>query len=156
MQVIYMTDGSVFPAPGARGGGFGSRASQLKRSTSGELVPEGPTGPVHMIPGESIVALGPGGGGYGRSWERDLVRVAKDVTEEWVSRERAERVYGVIFSADGEIDREATSALRARMSAEAGTWHARPAGILSEEEILARCREATADLPWMPAKARWW
>ena len=156
MQVIYMTDGSVFPAPGARGGGFGSRAGQLKRSTSGELVPEGPTGPVHMIPGESIVALGPGGGGYGRPWERDLERVLKDVAEEWISRERAESVYGVIFSAEGQIDLEATSALRGRLSSEAGTWRARPAEILSEVEILARCREATTDLPWIPAKSRWW
>ncbi len=156
MQVIYMTDGGAFPAPGARGGGFGSRAGQLKRMASGELVPEGPTGPVHMVPGESIVALGPGGGGYGRAWERDLDRVRKDVVEEWISRDRAETVYGIVFSEDGEIDPDATRLRREQMTAEAGPWRRGELEILGPEEILRRCREATADIPYLEAKRRWW
>jgi N-methylhydantoinase B len=156
MQVIYMTDGSVYPAPGARGGGHGSRAGQLKRLADGSLQPEGPTGPVHMEPGESIVALGPGGGGYGPPWERDLERVRKDVVEEWISRERAENVYGVIFTDELEVDLAATQALRDRMTAEAGPYQPAPAEILTEDEIRRRTIELTKDLPEMPAKDRWW
>jgi N-methylhydantoinase B len=156
MQVIYMTDGSVFPAPGARGGGHGSRAGQLKRSAANELNREGPTGPVHLRPGESIVALGPGGGGYGRAWERDVERVTKDVLEGWVSRERAAAVYGVIFTDDSQIDTEATRERRATMAEEVGPYRSHGPEILSEEDILLRSREATKDLPWMEAKPRWW
>ena len=156
MQVSYMTDGSAFPAPGARGGGHGSRVRQMKRMASGELVPEGPTGPVHMVPGESIVALGPGGGGYGRPWERDLDRVRKDLVEEWISRERAETVYGVVFTEGGEIDLEATRLRRERLTAEAGPWKPGAFEVLSAEEILRRCREAATDIPYLEAKQCWW
>ena len=156
MQVIYMTDGSVFPAPGARDGGHGSRAGQLKRLANGDVQPEGPTGPVAMAPGESIVALGPGGGGYGRPWERDLERVRKDVLEEWVSRERAEKIYGVIFRDDLEIDMTATRALRERMAAEAGPRQTRGAVLLPPEEILRRVEDEARSIPYQAAKERWW
>jgi N-methylhydantoinase B len=155
-SVIYMTDGSVYPAPGAHGGGYGGRAGQLRRTASNELIPEGPTGPVDLGPGESIVALGPGGGGYGRPWERDLERIRKDVLEEWISRERAEAVYGIVFNADGEIDGAATAARRAAMAAAAGPWKRAEYEILDADEIRERCRRATASEPELPVKDRWW
>ena len=156
MSIIYMTDGDVFPAPGARGGGFGSRAGQLRRTALGELVPEGPTGPVELGPRETIIALGPGGGGYGRAWERDPERVKKDALEEWISRERAESVYGVVLTEADVIDREATGLLRQRLADQAGPWRAAEPELLSPEEILGRCRAATEDLPHPPVKPRWW
>jgi N-methylhydantoinase B len=156
MQVIYMTDGSVFPAPGARGGGHGSRAGQLKRAMDGTLAPEGPTGPVPLASGESIVALGPGGGGYGRPWDRDIERVRKDVIEEWVSPERAADVYGVVFTDDHQVDMAATAAARQRMSQEAGPWRPAEPRFLTEEDILERTRADTRDLPFPQARDRWW
>jgi hypothetical protein len=39
------------------------------------------------------------------------------VREGWVSRQRAESVYGVCFGANGEIDREATAARRLQLGA---------------------------------------
>lgn len=156
MQVIYMTDASIFPAPGARGGGYGSRAGQLKRFADGRLEREGPTGPVAMGLGESIVALGPGGGGYGPPWERAVARIARDISEGWVSRQRATEVYGVIFGANGDIDMEATKARRQAMAAQAGPYRPAAAEILAPADILARVTEATSELPWMPVKERWW
>jgi len=78
------------------------------------------------------------------------------VLEEWISRERAEKAYGVVFTDDGEIDMLATTTLRGRMAVDAGPWQARPAEILAGDEIIERCREATKDLPFLPAKERWW
>jgi N-methylhydantoinase B len=156
MQVIYMTDGSVFPAPGARGGGYAGRAGQAKRTVAGEVVPEGPTGPVHLSQGESIIAFGPGGGGYGSPWEREPERVRKDVLEGWITRERAEAVYGVVITEEDEIDATATEQVRAGLARAAGSWRPAPVEILSEEEILKRCEEQTADVAWPRAKERWW
>ena len=39
-----------------------------------------------------------GGGGYGDPLDRDPEAVLEDVLEGWVSLERAEAVYGVVFS----------------------------------------------------------
>jgi N-methylhydantoinase B len=156
MQVIYLTDGGFFPAPGARGGGYGSRAGQAKRSADGEVKPEGPTGPVQLMPGESIIAFGPGGGGYGLPWERRPDRVLGDVLEGWVTRERALIVYGVVITDDGEIDLSATAKSRAKLADVAGSWRPNAVEILSPEDIRARCREASADVPSPQAKERWW
>jgi N-methylhydantoinase B len=116
IEAMYASDGSVYPAEGARGGGDGGRAAQYKRTASGELLPLGPMGPVALAPDETIVSVGAGGGGYGPPYEREIWRVQKDVDEGWISRERAEGVYGVVFDADGQVDEPATSALRARLA----------------------------------------
>ena len=57
-----------------------------------------------VVPGEWVLGLESGGGGYGSPLERDPEAVRADVMEGWVSREAAERDYGVIF--DGELDDE--------------------------------------------------
>jgi N-methylhydantoinase B len=156
MQVIYMTDGGVFPAPGARGGGHGSRAGQAKRTRDGQVEPQSPTGPVHLSPGETIIAFGPGGGGYGVPWERDEERVLRDVAEEWISRERAEKVYGVVITSEGEIDAKATAERRQALAVNTTAWKSRPVEILSEEEILKRCHQECDDIPYLRARHRWW
>ncbi|MDB5453709.1 MAG: Hydantoinase B/oxoprolinase, partial [Caulobacteraceae bacterium] len=62
--------------------------------------------------GERIVGVTCGGGGYGPPTDRDPTAVAEDVAEGWVSRERAEQVYGVILDADGAVDPAATTSRR--------------------------------------------
>ena len=52
------------------------------------------------------------GGGYGAPHEREAYRVAHDVREGWVSRERAEAVYGVALHDDLTVDNETTRHLR--------------------------------------------
>ena len=56
------------------------------------------------------------GGGYGSPLERDPARVKHDLDEGWISRERAEAVYGLALAADGSIDLAATQARRAAMA----------------------------------------
>jgi len=119
LEVIYMSDGTLTPPLGVRGGLPGARAEQHRRRADGTLEELGAHGRVVLAPGEAIVSRSTGGGGYGPPHERDPERVRKDVLEGWVTRERAERVYGVALTADGAVDSERTRALRAAAGAEA-------------------------------------
>ena len=63
----------------------------------------------------------PGGGGYGDPLTRDPERVFADVREGAVSRDAAERAYGVVLVPAGDswvLDHPATHARRAQMRAE--------------------------------------
>jgi N-methylhydantoinase B len=53
-----------------------------------------------------------GGGGYGSPTERDPERVRDDVIDGFVSREAAERDYGVVLDGGLEVDGDATRRLR--------------------------------------------
>ncbi len=112
---MYASDGCVHPAAGARGGLPGSRAAQSVRHASGTIEQLGPMGPVTLTPDDTIMSFGAGGGGYGPPYERDPRRVQRDVVEGWVSRERAERVYGVVLADTLEINAEATNRTRAAL-----------------------------------------
>lgn len=68
---------------------------------------------LNLRPGDRIVARPAGGGGYGDPLEREPELVAWDVKNEYVSREHAERVYGVVLDANDQVDAAATSVLRA-------------------------------------------
>jgi N-methylhydantoinase B len=59
-----------------------------------------------------LVFFAPGGGGFGDPLDREPERVATDVANGWVSRERARENYGVALAGDGSIDTAATTALR--------------------------------------------
>ncbi|MFO0348276.1 MAG: hydantoinase B/oxoprolinase family protein [Labrys sp. (in: a-proteobacteria)] len=117
MTVAYVSDGNVNPASGTRGGLPGSLSSQFRRKADGSLEPVGACAEVDIGPDETMVSISCGGGGYGPPWERDVARVAHDVSEGWVSRERAERVYGVVLSATGTVDMEKTEARRRALQA---------------------------------------
>lgn len=54
-----------------------------------------------------------GGGGYGEPFKRAPEKVAYDVKNRFISRERAREAYGVVIREDGSIDEEATKKLRA-------------------------------------------
>jgi N-methylhydantoinase B len=58
-----------------------------------------------------IVRTG-GGGGWGEPIERDPERVRWDVLEEFVSKEAARDLYGVVLKDDLSVDEGATLALR--------------------------------------------
>ena len=68
--------------------------------------------------GDIITLITPGAGGWGDPLERDPGKVLWDVTEEFISSERAEECYGVVVRKKGfrryEIDREATEVLRGK------------------------------------------
>jgi N-methylhydantoinase B len=67
-----------------------------------------------LMPGEAITLSAGGGGGFGPPEERDPSRVAHDVRQGYVSAEVAHDVYRVALKPDGELDAEATRALRTR------------------------------------------
>jgi N-methylhydantoinase B/oxoprolinase/acetone carboxylase alpha subunit len=54
----------------------------------------------------------PGGGGYGNPHLRDPMRVLDDVLDEKLTPEYARRHYGVVITAHGSVDTDATEALR--------------------------------------------
>jgi N-methylhydantoinase B len=113
MEVVYLSDGTYNPSRGVRGGLDGGAAQQRKRFADGTVSDElGAYAQVTLEPGETIVSVSCGGGGYGPPAERDPARVAKDVREGWISAERAGEVYRVSVDADGEIDERATAQLR--------------------------------------------
>ncbi|HUA03784.1 MAG TPA: hydantoinase B/oxoprolinase family protein [Solirubrobacteraceae bacterium] len=115
LEVIYLSDGTANPPRGARGGGDGAPARQYRRNLDGSLADLQPIGHVVLRPGETIVSYTTGGGGFGPPVARDPSRVLQDVLEGWISRERADEIYGVVIR-DNEIDTERTESRRAVMS----------------------------------------
>jgi N-methylhydantoinase B len=122
MTVAYTVEAHDNPPRGVRGGLPGSPTDVWKYDASGERVELPPVGAPELQPGEQIVSVTCGGGGYGDPLERDPELVLDDVLEGWVSRDRAESVYGVVLAdASGEdpleLDRAATRARRAELGA---------------------------------------
>lgn len=76
--------------------------------------------------GDRVVLRTSGAGGYGDPLERDPDAVREDVASGFVSLAHAREAYGVVF-AGGDVDDEATRALRAELSA-ARRDEARPEG----------------------------
>ena len=112
--VIFASDGSVFPPQGARGGEPGGCARQHVRRSDGTLSDPLPSyGELLLEPGETVVSISCGGGGYGKPMARDPEQVRRDVAEGWISRERARDVYRVELDQAGSVDLLATQALRA-------------------------------------------
>jgi N-methylhydantoinase B len=119
LEVLYAADGTVNPALGVRGGRSGALCRPAMRKSDGEVVELEAWARVVLAPGETIISISSGGGGYGPPHERDVERVLHDVRDGWVGVERAREVYGVAISADGELDERATAARRAELAASA-------------------------------------
>jgi N-methylhydantoinase B len=113
MEIIYTSDGTFNAPRGVRGGLEGARAQQFRRARDGSLVPLENFARLVLQPGETVVSMCTGGGGYGPPDERDPFRVARDVAEGWVSRGRAEAVYRVALTDALAVDEAATARLRA-------------------------------------------
>ena len=83
---------------------------------------------VPVSPGDSFSRPSSGGGGYGDPLERNPKAVLKDVVDEYVSIERAERDYGVVVESldpdrcEYEIDREGTEATREHIREHREEW----------------------------------
>ncbi|MDP7343677.1 MAG: hydantoinase B/oxoprolinase family protein, partial [Alphaproteobacteria bacterium] len=68
---------------------------------------------------ETIISISSGGGGYGPPAARDTERVKQDLDEGWITRERAEAVYGLALDGAGEVNMTATEARRRDIQAAA-------------------------------------
>jgi N-methylhydantoinase B len=99
-----MFDRVTYPARGRSGGGNGL-TGRVRLASGTELRAKGR----QQVPGgDRLIMEMPGGGGFGDPFARDAQRVRDDVLNELVSREAAEREYGVVLTADGAVDEPAT------------------------------------------------
>jgi N-methylhydantoinase B len=112
IEVMTNSDGHETPARGAKGGGDGAPAHAILRRRDGTEEELSGFHRVTVEDGETMISISCGGGGYGDPATREPERVAHDVAEGWVSRERAREVYRVVVTGDGTLDSEATAALR--------------------------------------------
>jgi N-methylhydantoinase B len=113
-----------FTAPwGLFGGGAGATSRSLLRRAEGEATPVPSKLDFTLRPGDRLELWTTGGGGYGDPLERDAERVLDDVRDGKVTSAAAARSYGVVVG-EGDVDFDATDALRARLRAERGvvTW----------------------------------
>jgi N-methylhydantoinase B len=117
LEVLYAADGTINPALGARGGESGALLRPFMRKADGVVVGLDPWGHVILKPGETIISISSAGGGYGPALERDPERVRHDVSEGWVSAQRARETYGVVLDADDSVAEQETASLRAEIAA---------------------------------------
>mgnify|MGYP001596569448 FL=1 len=117
LEVVYVSDGAIHPAKGTLGGLDGAPCRNYRRKTDGELVELPACADIILEPGETVVSYCTGGGGYGPPWERPAEKVRRDVEERWISRGRAEEIYGVVLDGHGRVDAAATAARRRAMAA---------------------------------------
>jgi N-methylhydantoinase B len=112
ISVVFVSDGTRNAAEGVRDGLAGAPADQKKRNRDNSTIAVPAAARVRLAPGERIVSISAGGGGYGPPGERATASVAHDVAEGLVSAERARDVYRVALAADGTVDEAGTAALR--------------------------------------------
>jgi N-methylhydantoinase B len=112
VECMYLSDGTINPPMGARGGEPGAAAKQAVRGPDGVEQDTDLCARLTLEPGTTLLSRCCGGGGYGNPMEREPERVAKDVREGIVSATRARETYGVAIGANGDADVQATSALR--------------------------------------------
>jgi len=113
IEVGYLSDGHHNPAAGVRGGLAGGKADQHIERVDGHIDPLDPCALISLQPGERVISVGAGGGGYGAPCERSPEMVAEMVAEGLVSVERASTVYSVALTETMTVDRQKTDVLRA-------------------------------------------
>jgi N-methylhydantoinase B len=87
-------------------------AVRLKDSTE-QNFPSGKVLARQLNKGEAYILRSGGGGGYGSPLDRPLEMVESDLREGYISKERAEGCYGLVFRPGADaVDREATRAKR--------------------------------------------
>ncbi len=112
IEVVYVADGAINNAKGIWGGHDGEKCRNYHRTVDGELHELPPMCDLILKPGETVVSYSAGGAGYGPPRERSVDQVRHDVTEGWISREKAAEVYRVAITEAGEIDDPATERFR--------------------------------------------
>lgn len=113
VTLTYGIEGLENPPKGVRGADGGTRPEAwLEDVASGERSEIPIVGRLDLQPGQRIVSVTPGGGGYGDPFTRDPEAVADDVREQRISPEAALSSYGVVIDS-GAVNIDATQARRA-------------------------------------------
>jgi N-methylhydantoinase B len=110
--VHVRSDRQVHRPYGLAGGGEGASSSTLVFRADGSLERMPPMFGAVLQPGDRLHHRMAGGGGHGNPLERDPLAVAGDVRDDKVSVAAARELYGVVVDHEGELDLEATEALR--------------------------------------------
>ena len=97
------------PPWGLSGGGSGEAGSAEVETAAGERRIYRKVSQLPLAPGARVHVHSGSGGGYGAPLERDPDAVRRDVVAGYVSRAKAEAIYGVVLTADGCLDGEATA-----------------------------------------------
>jgi N-methylhydantoinase B len=121
-EVEILTDGTISVegdghahAPWGYAGGADGEPSALHLTRKAGKTIELPS----MLPsisvsaGDRITAIGGIGGGYGDPMLRPPELVREDVTDGYISRETASKMFGVTIKSDGSVDVDGTTNLRA-------------------------------------------
>jgi N-methylhydantoinase B len=95
VTAIWIADGNQHAAEGARGGLAGGVSAQFVRHADGALDPLPACGDITLDPGQRLVGLSAGGGGYGDPAQRPPDRVRRDLAAGWITEARARDVYGL-------------------------------------------------------------
>ncbi|MBI2880863.1 MAG: hydantoinase B/oxoprolinase family protein, partial [Candidatus Tectomicrobia bacterium] len=109
-----LADRAVLPSYGLGGGEVGrpTAASIVRRGREHPIATPGKCYDHPIRKNDVLVMLSGGGGGYGDPLARPAGAVRADVLAGYVSREEAERAYGVVLDADGNLDRRRTRVKR--------------------------------------------
>lgn len=122
MEVHYFLEGVANLPKGACGGGSPSGPEVWRIEDGSWINVPDVIGAAELVPGQTLVSLSAGGGGYGNPLDRDPDLVLEDVTEGWLSVERASAVYGVQLTGDPArwetLAVDAESTVRARANAQ--------------------------------------
>ena len=70
-----------------------------------------------LLAGDAYILRSGGGGGYGSPLKRDIDKVIFDLDEKYISKENAEKFYGIVFN-KSKIDLQATEEKRRTMKVE--------------------------------------
>ena len=111
LTLVYASDGTINRAEGIRGGAAGGAAEQHVIEADGSRKELPGASQLRVEPGQVIVSVGTGGGGYGPPDLRDPKLVAADVRDGLISVERAASVYRVVLKG-ADVDESATRRLR--------------------------------------------
>ncbi len=111
-RVSVEGDGSKFEPWGFADGQDGSTGKLIVEGEIDEDTPRSKMSNKPIKKGQRLRLVGPCGGGWGDPAKRDPERVRSDVLDDFVSRERARKVYRVALTDEVEIDWEETKQLR--------------------------------------------
>lgn len=105
-------------APWGLHGGKDARPNRVYVRRADGTIEQPPNGKIDLMqlaPGDTYVLESGGGGGFGDPLDRPVDAVERDVRLGYVSREAAQRDYGVVLDAALNVDPEATARLRTEL-----------------------------------------